>query len=248
MRVADQANQKWNDAKPWLLAKAADTDAAKRTELKRVCTDCLYTFFALGVYLKPIVPGLFKKVAEFFEVNDDESITFGHLSVHMLSTRLPRSIRPYEHLATRIDSSQIDAMIEASKENLQPAAAPATPVAPTPTPQATAATISIDDFAKMDLRVGTVLECGFVDGSDKLLRFLLDAGELGQRQIFSGIRAAYQDPEKLVGRKVVFIANLAPRKMRFGMSEGMILSAGAGGADLHLLDADAGAKAGMPVK
>ena len=93
-----------------------------------------------------------------------------------------------------------------------------------------------------------MLECGFMDGSDKLLRFLLDAGDLGQRQIFSGIRAAYAEPEKLIGRKVVFIANLAPRKMRFGVSEGMILSAGSGDGDLHLLDVDSGAKAGMPVK
>jgi methionyl-tRNA synthetase len=93
-----------------------------------------------------------------------------------------------------------------------------------------------------------VLECGFVDGSDKLLRFKLDAGDLGERQIFSGIRAAYADPEKLVGRSVVFIANLAPRKMRFGVSEGMILSAGTGGDDLFLLDVDAGARAGAQVK
>jgi len=93
-----------------------------------------------------------------------------------------------------------------------------------------------------------VLACEAVEGSDKLLRFELDAGELGTRQIFSGIRAAYSDPGKLVGRNVVFIANLAPRKMRFGLSEGMILSAGSGGADLFLLDADGGAKPGMPVK
>ena len=106
----------------------------------------------------------------------------------------------------------------------------------------------MDDFAKLDLRIGTVLQCEFVDGSDKLLRFELDAGELGKRQIFSGIRLAYQEPEKLVGRKVVFIANLAPRKMRFGISEGMILSAGTGGDALFLLDVDAGAQAGMPVK
>jgi methionyl-tRNA synthetase len=93
-----------------------------------------------------------------------------------------------------------------------------------------------------------VLECGFVDGSDKLLRFLLDAGPLGQRQIFSGIRASYGVPEALVGRNVVFIANLAPRKMRFGVSEGMILSAGSDGGALHLLAADDGAQPGMPVK
>ncbi|HEX3124043.1 MAG TPA: methionine--tRNA ligase [Rhodanobacteraceae bacterium] len=110
------------------------------------------------------------------------------------------------------------------------------------------AAISIDDFAKLDLRIGKVLQCEFVEGSDKLLRFELDAGELGKRQIFSGIRAAYQEPAKLVGRHVVFIANLAPRKMRFGVSEGMILSAGSGGDQLFLLDADSGAAAGMPIK
>ena len=108
--------------------------------------------------------------------------------------------------------------------------------------------ISIDDFTKLDLRVGKVLACELVEGSDKLLRFELDAGELGKRQIFSGIRAAYAEPAKLIGRSVVFIANLAPRKMRFGMSEGMILSAGSGGADLHLLAVDDGASPGMPIK
>jgi methionyl-tRNA synthetase len=108
--------------------------------------------------------------------------------------------------------------------------------------------ISIDDFAKLDLRIGKVIACEFVEGSDKLLRFELDAGELGKRQIFSGIRAAYAEPSKLVGREVVFIANLAPRKMRFGVSEGMILSAGSGGSDLFLLDVDEGGKAGMSVK
>ena len=117
-----------------------------------------------------------------------------------------------------------------------------------PASTATPSTIGIDDFAKLDLRIGTVLACEFVEGSDKLLRFELDAGELGKRQIFSGIRGSYATPESLVGRKVVFIANLAPRKMRFGISEGMILSAGNDGAGLHLLDVDAGAKPGMPVK
>jgi methionyl-tRNA synthetase len=128
---------------------------------------------------------------------------------------------------------------------------PATSASPPPSPQPSAlgpALISIDDFARLDLRIGTVLQCEFVDGSDKLLRFELDAGELGKRQIFSGIRAAYQEPAKLIGRKVVFIANLAPRKMRFGISEGMVLSAGSDGDQLFLLDVDDGAKAGMPVK
>ena len=106
----------------------------------------------------------------------------------------------------------------------------------------------MDDFAKLDLRIGKVLACEFVEGSDKLLRFELDAGELGKRQIFSGIRTSYAEPEKLVGRNVVFIANLAPRKMRFGISEGMILSAGFDGGALALLDADDGAQPGMPVR
>ena len=112
--------------------------------------------------------------------------------------------------------------------------------------------MNLDDLPRFKrdqiLRIGTVLECAFVDGSDKLLRFKLDAGDLGERQIFSGIRAAYAEPEKLVGRKVVFIANLAPRKMRFGVSEGMILSAGNGGDDLKLLDVDDGAAAGATVR
>ena len=111
-----------------------------------------------------------------------------------------------------------------------------------------AAFIGIADFAKLDLRIGKVLECGFVEGSDKLLRFELDAGDLGTRQIFSGIRASYGEPQQLVGRNVVFIANLAPRKMRFGLSEGMILSAGFDGGALALLDADSGAQPGMPVR
>ena len=147
----------------------------------------------------------------------------------------------------------ISAMIEASKESLAAPAAVASPgaAAASPAPQGDATTtalISMDDFAKLDLRIGKVLECAFVEGSDKLLRFKLDAGELGERQIFSGIRAAYAEPEKLIGRNVVFIANLAPRKMRFGLSEGMILSAGNGGADLKLLDADAGAVPGASVR
>src|SRR5690606_38073166 len=110
------------------------------------------------------------------------------------------------------------------------------------------ATVGIDDFARLDLRIGRVLACEFVDGSDKLLRFELDAGELGTRQIFSGIRASYGEPAALVGRTVVFIANLAPRKMRFGVSEGMILSAGFDGGALALLSADEGAAPGMPVR
>jgi methionyl-tRNA synthetase len=237
VEVADEANAYVAEEQPWTIAK----DENKRAELRDVCTLALNYFRLLAIYLHPIIPSVTQHAKAYSGQIWDKFSAADNLL-------LDAQIVPYVPLITRIDPKKIEAMIEASKENLQPSAAPVAPVVPAPPTSAATPTITIDDFAKMDLRVGKVLECGFVDGSDKLLRFLLDAGELGQRQIFSGIRAAYQEPEKLVGRKVVFIANLAPRKMRFGVSEGMILSAGSGGDDLHLLDADAGAKAGMPVK
>ena len=177
-----------------------------------------------------------------------------------ISPLLGHRIAAYTPLFTRIDTKQIDAMIDASKDTLQagqapvPATSTEKKAAARPEPPASteapshAPTVGIDDFARLDLRVGEVLVCEFVEGSDKLLRFELDAGPLGRRQIFSGIRASYGDPARLVGRKVVFIANLAPRKMRFGVSEGMILSAGFDGSGLFLLDADDGAQPGMPVR
>jgi methionyl-tRNA synthetase len=262
MAVADDANRYVDDRKPWVLAKQEGADA----ELQAVCTQGLNLFRVLALALAPVMPALARAVEDFMgaplrQWNDADAPLLGH------------PIRDYQPLFTRIDPKQIDAMTEASKETLAPAAnatnaasggdasapakagsakaataAPAMQVAKPLATDAGAATISIDDFAKLDLRVGKVLACEFVEGSDKLLRFELDAGDLGRRQIFSGIRASYGEPGKLVGRSVVFIANLAPRKMRFGMSEGMILSAGFDGGALHLLDADAGAAPGMPVK
>lgn len=258
VEVADAANAYIAENAPWTMAK----DEARRERLHVVCTLAINYFRLLTIWLAPVVP---VTAARAFSFLDEAPAHFGAA----MQPRLGTTVREFSALATRIDTKKIEAMIEASKENLQPNATAVVPPSPQPLPHqgggakpsnakpsATSpspiagegAMISIDDFAKLDLRIGTVLECGFVEGSDKLLRFLLDAGELGQRQIFSGIRAAYQEPEKLVGRKVVFIANLAPRKMRFGVSEGMILSAGSGGSDLHLLDADAGATAGMQVK
>jgi len=254
VEVADEANAYVAANAPWTMAK----DESKRDALHVVCTLALNYFRLLTIWLAPVVPAT---AARAFAFLDETPARFDAA----MQPRLNVAIREFSALATRIDTKKIDAMIEASKESLQPNAPATVPPSPQPSlasgrggktdvaatsPAAStpSPTISIDDFAKLDLRVGKVLQCGFVEGSDKLLRFVLDAGELGQRQIFSGIRAAYQEPEKLIGRNVVFIANLAPRKMRFGVSEGMILSAGSGGNDLHLLDADAGAKAGMPVK
>ncbi len=254
MAVADDANRYIDEKKPWVLAKlAGEHGESADAELQAVCTQGLNLFRVLALALAPVMPALARQVEEFLHAplrgwSDADAPLLDHV------------IRDYQPLFTRIDPKQIDAMTEASKDTLAApaanAAAPAKakPVAataatpPAPADGAGAATISIDDFAKLDLRVGKVLACEFVEGSDKLLRFELDAGDLGRRQIFSGIRASYGEPERLVGRSVVFIANLAPRKMRFGTSEGMILSAGFDGGALHLLDADPGAAPGMPVK
>jgi methionyl-tRNA synthetase len=249
MQLADEANRYIDEVKPWVIARQQDADA----ELQAVCTQGLNLFRVIAAGLKPVLPTICARAEAFL----------GAPVAHWDDLAQPlvgRAISSYEALLTRVDPKQIETMIEASKEDLQPAVVavgaaeaakplPAKPAESTkPATNGATAHIGIEDFSKLDLRVGTVLECGFVDGSDKLLRFLLDGGPLGQRQIFSGIRASYGEPEKLVGRRVVFIANLAPRKMRFGVSEGMILSAGNDGGGLFLLDADAGAEPGMPVR
>jgi len=241
MALADEANKYIDEHKPWVLAKQEGTDA----QLRAVCTQGLNLFRVLAAALKPVLPRVAEQAEAFLAAPVSR---WGDLAAPLLSHR----IADYTPLFTRIDPKQIESMIEASKESLQPTStaspAPAAPAAAKPAAAEAPATIGIDDFAKLDLRIGKVLACEFVEGSDKLLRFELDAGELGKRQIFSGIRASYGEPEKLVGRSVVFIANLAPRKMRFGTSEGMILSAGFDGGSLHLLDADSGAAPGMPVR
>ncbi|UHQ21759.1 methionine--tRNA ligase [Lysobacter sp. 5GHs7-4] len=249
MALADEANKYIDERKPWVLAKQDGADA----ELQSVCTQGLNLFRVLAAALRPVLPRVSAQAETFLGA---PVALWSDLDAPLLAHR----IQAYAPLFTRIDPKQIETMIEASKESLKPAdtetsaAAPAVKATPTPAAAApaaaanAAATIGIDDFAKLDLRVGKVLVCEFVEGSDKLLRFELDAGDLGKRQIFSGIRGSYAEPEKLVGRNVVFIANLAPRKMRFGISEGMILSAGFDGDGLHLLDADGGAQPGMPVK
>jgi len=258
IEVADEANAYVADHAPWVMAK----DESRRDELHIVLTLALNYFRLLTIWLAPVVPAT---TARAFEFLDDTPADF-EAALHPL---LGHAIKPFKALVTRIDPKHIEAMIEASKESLQNTAPASTFPHPNPllhagegdkrgtpivndTPKPAASpspeTISIDDFAKLDLRVGKVLVCEAVEGSDKLLRFELDAGDLGKRQIFSGIKAAYAEPAKLVGRNVVFIANLAPRKMRFGLSEGMVLSAGSGGADLFLLDADNGALPGASVK
>jgi methionyl-tRNA synthetase len=248
MAAADLANEYIARTAPWALAK----DPARRDDLRLVLSTALQAFTDIAAALKPILPRTATAIEAYLGV-ELKADTGNDRTVELWG----RTLNPYSPLFTRIDPKQIESMTDASKEDLKPAeaaapkAAPAKPAekpaAPAPAAQS-GGFIGIDDFAKLDLRIGKVLECGFVEGSDKLLRFLLDAGELGQRQIFSGIRASYGEPEKLVGRSVVFIANLAPRKMRFGLSEGMILSAGFDGGALALLGADDAAAPGMPVR
>ncbi len=265
MQLADEANRYIDDKKPWTIAKQR---GANDSELQGICTQGLNLFRVLVVCLAPVLPDTCYRARKFLRAP-----TNSWISIHqhpLLSRNIQYdpsaeeegTISMYEALMTRIDPKAIEAMVEASKESLQPTAAveagvgaasgreQAAPKIQNSQPEAAPATaaITMDDFAKLDLRIGKVIECSFIDGSDKLLRFKLDGGAIGERQIFSGIRAAYGEPEKLIGRNVVFIANLAPRKMRFGVSEGMILSAGTGDADLFLLDADVGAVPGAPVK
>jgi methionyl-tRNA synthetase len=260
MEACDEANAYVADSAPWQIAKQLD-ETGRHEHLQAVCTTALNLFRLLSAYLKPVLPNVAAQAEAFLAApvahwSDLDAPLLGH------------AIQPYTALFTRIDPKQIDAMTEASKDTMTPTAAPAggasapnassakklvaeataTKSEAPKTETAKSEYIGIDDFAKLDLRIGKVLACEFVEGSDKLLRFELDAGELGKRQIFSGIRGSYGEPEKLVGRSVVFIANLAPRKMRFGVSEGMILSAGFDGGALALLDADSAAAPGMPVR
>jgi len=244
--IADLVNGYIAAKAPWVIAK----DESRRDELLQVCSLALHGFRLLSGLLKPILPATVAAAEAFLAAPvgnfaDARRELHGHV------------VGAFTPLMGRLDPKRIEAMVEASKESLgNPTETPSpqkkamndTSKPAATHPESQSSIVSIDDFAKLDLRIGKVTVCEAVEGSDKLLRFELDAGELGTRQIFSGIRAAYGEPEKLVGRNVVFIANLAPRKMRFGLSEGMILSAGSGGSDLFLLDADQGAQPGATVR
>ncbi|MDD7545655.1 methionine--tRNA ligase [Actinobacillus porcinus] len=241
MALTDKANKYVDDKAPWVIAKEEGRDA----ELQAVCSQGIQMFRVLMGYLKPVLPQLAERSEGFLQAE----LTWENLAQPLLA----HQIAPFKALFSRLDPKQIDAMIEASKaEN---AAVNATPKAEKTTEKSTAvstefepveAEITIDDFAKIDMRVAKVIHCEAVPESNKLLKFQLDLG-FEQRQVFSGIKAAYNKPEDLIGRHVIVVANLAPRKMKFGVSEGMILSAGTGGADLFLLDVDTGAKAGSRV-
>jgi methionyl-tRNA synthetase len=239
MAMADATNQLFDAAKPWVLAK----DATKSQQLQEVCSQALYGFKVLSVLLAPVLPALTCRVAqEFFEL--------GRPFQWADAASLPRHIQPYTHLMTRVDAKQLDALFDTDKEsatvtNDTSPPAPATSAAPPP--GAPPATISIEDFAKIDLRVARIAHAEYVEGADKLLRLTLDIGAFGTRQVFAGIKSAY-NPAALIGRMTVMVANLAARKMKFGLSEGMVLAASGDKPGIFLLAPDAGAEPGMKVR
>jgi len=228
MEAADTANAYIAQNAPWELAKDPKNDA----RLAEVCTVSLNVFRLLTIYLKPVLPKVAESVEQFLRIpplqwKDAQQLLENHV------------IGSYEHLMTRAESKQLDALLGLD----EPAAAKAetTPAAATATDE-----VTVEDFAKLDLRIAKIVAAEVVDGADKLLKLTLDLGE-GQRTVFAGIRSAYA-PEQLPGRLTLVLANLKPRKMRFGVSEGMVLAAGPGGKDIFLLAPDAGAAPGMKVK
>jgi methionyl-tRNA synthetase len=237
MRVADVVNQRYDQAKPWELAK----DAARRTELHRICSDAIDAFFVLTVYLTPILPATAKRVAkELFGI--DRELAFQDLKT------LPARIRPFKHLITRVEEGQLDRLFDA-----QSVPQPSTPQrhaeakAHAAKGEAVTDLINIDDFNKLDLRVAKIQRAELVEGADKLVRLTLDVGGGATRTVFAGIKSAYS-PAALEGRLAVLVANLEPRKMKFGVSEGMVLAASGEGPGIFLVSPDAGAEPGMRVK
>jgi methionyl-tRNA synthetase len=223
MSAADRVNAFIDAEKPWELAKAGGPDA----RLQQICSAGLQAFKALTVWLKPVLPRLAERAEAF--------LGSGELSWEDAAKPLER-INPYSHLLKRVELEKVNSMVEANKEQ---AAAKTGEAAPQ------AEYISIDEFRKVDLRVARIANAEHVEGADKLLRLTLDLGT-GQRTVFAGIKSAYA-PEQLVGRLTVMVANLQPRKMRFGVSEGMVLAAGGDGPGLFLLTPDEGAAPGMRI-
>ncbi len=251
--LADEANRYFDEKAPWKTLEADPVGT------KKVLTTTLNLFRMLAIYLKPVLPHYTAKVEKLFNEpaynwNSAQTILKNH------------KINAYEHLATRIDPLKVKAMMDSNKKEIEEkaardakagfvkgpaqaatAAAPAAGTTPADRNAERPAEISIDDFGKIDLRVAEIVDAEEIKEADKLLRLKVNLGPLGERQIIAGIKAAYK-PEQLKGRHVLVVANLAPRKMKFGMSEGMVLAAGTGGSELFVLSPDSGAKPGDKVK
>ncbi|WP_026638892.1 methionine--tRNA ligase [Bordetella petrii] len=237
MAYADGINQAFDAAQPWVLAKGiGNADAAQKARLQDICSRSLAGFKALSVMLAPVLPALADRVAREL---------FGATQAFVWSdaAELPQRVAPFKHLMQRVDPAQLDQLFEPPAE--------AAPPAPVPGGEAIADTITIDDFAKIDLRIARIVDCQHVEGSTKLLQLTLDVGEGRHRNVFSGIKSAYR-PEDLVGKLTVMVANLAPRKMKFGVSEGMVLAASHADegvdAGIYVLEPWPGAQPGMRVR
>ena len=236
MELTDAVNVFIDTNKPWELARVEGQD----TELHRVCSICLEAFRILTVYLSPVLPTVAEKAYAFLNI---ASQMWTDVATPLSSVN---AINAYKHMLTRVEPTHVDKLLEANKQSLQAtdSAVVAAEIEPI------ADTITIDDFVKIDLRIAKILECKAVEGSSKLLQLTLDAGEGKTRNVFSGIASMYQ-PEDLVGKLTVLVANLAPRKMKFGISEGMVLAASAkDGSDnkgIYILEPIAGAEPGMRI-
>ena len=245
MRIADRINEAFDAAQPWQLAKAPD----QRDALQTIASQSLQGFQQLTVMLAPVLPKLAGRVArDLFGL--DREFTWSD------AWKAPERVRTFKHLMQRVDAKQVDALIEGPKAaNPTPSPSPARgrgEKAAVPSPQHGGAgegssLITIDDFTKLDLRIARIVNAESVEGADKLLKLTLDVGELGTRVVFAGIKSAYA-AERLIGRLTPMVANLAPRKMKFGVSEGMVLAASGDGPGIYLLAPDSGAQPGMRVK
>jgi len=234
MRLADRANQYIDEQKPWVLAK----EDGKAEQVQAVCTQGINLFRLLIIYLKPVLPVIAEKVETFLGV---EPFTWADLNTPLLSTQ----INKYEALLTRIDNKAVNKMVEASKE--QAAAQKPAAGKKDDSGKDNGSEITIDDFLKVDLRVVDIINAEHVEGADSLLKVTVSLGDNDERTVFAGIKSAY-DPQQLIGKQAVLVANLKPRKMKFGVSEGMLIAAGPGGEDIYLVSPDNGAKAGMQVR
>ena len=231
MALADKANQYIDEKKPWLIAKQEGNEA----ELHDVCSMGLNLFSLLATYLKPVIPVLAEQAELFLNISTQAWPA-------AQNPLLNHSINDFKPLMTRVEADKILAIVEASKENLEKTASPLKAKVFEPI----ADTIEFEDFAKLDLRIAKIIKAEHIEGSDKLLQLTVDIGD-ETRNILAGIKSAYA-PEDLEGKLTLVIANLAPRKMRFGCSEGMVLAAGPGGKDIWILSPEAGAVAGLRVK
>ncbi|CAI1787110.1 Methionine--tRNA ligase [Serratia fonticola] len=232
MALADLANRYVDEQAPWVVAKEEGRDA----DLQAICSMGINLFRVLMTYLKPVLPALTERAEAFLNCELSWDGIEQPLLSHQVST--------FKALFNRIDLDKVNEMVNASKEDLAASQKVVSgPLADDPIQD----TISFDDFAKVDMRIALIKSAEFVEGSDKLLKLQLDLGG-ESRQIFSGIRSAYPDPSLLEGRLTIMVANLAPRKMRFGVSEGMVMAAGPGGKEIFLLSPDSGAQPGMQVK